>query len=71
MGKLNRNHLNDLWQMRNLTVGDFIDGISKNPNLRFLITAVGFWWMARLVLAITIGANVVYYLLRISRLVLG
>jgi len=69
--KINRDNLSDIWKMRNLTVGGFLSEISKHPELKFLITAVGAAWIMSAVIAFTIGANVIYYVCRIFRLVLG
>ena len=71
MNKFNRNNLKDIWNMRDLTVRDFFAELSKHPDLKFLITAAGFWWLTRFIVAITIGANVIYYVFRIFRLVIG
>ena len=71
MKKINRDNLSDIWRMRHLTVEDFLSEISKHPDLKFLLTAVGALWIMSTVVALTIGANVIYYLCRIFRLVLG
>lgn len=71
MKKINRDNLSDIWKMRHLTVEDFLSEISKNPDLKFLLTAVGALWIMSTVVALTIGANVIYYLCRVFRLVLG
>lgn len=69
--KLNRNNVTEMWNMRNMSVRDFIEGIKKHPDLKFFISVVGFWWLMRTAFVITIVANVIYYLLRIFDLVLG
>ncbi len=71
MKKINLDNLSDIWKMRHLTVGDFLSEISQHPDLKFLITAVGALWVMSTVVAITLGANVIYYVCRIFRLVLG
>jgi hypothetical protein len=71
MRKITRNNLSDIWNMRNLSVKNVLTEISKHPDLKFFITAAGFWWFTCSVVAITISANVIYYVFRIFRLVLG
>jgi hypothetical protein len=67
----NRINLSNIWEMRNLTVKDFFEKLSKNPEMKFLITTAGIWWLTRMLVAVTIGANVIYYVFRIFNLVLG
>ncbi|MHB1948318.1 MAG: hypothetical protein ACYCQI_09420 [Gammaproteobacteria bacterium] len=71
MKKINRNQLNEMWDMRNLTVKEFFENLSKHPDLKFLLTAAGIWWLTKFALAITIAGNVIYYVIRIFNLVLG
>ncbi len=71
MKKISRSNLSDIWGMRNFTVKEFLEVLSKHPDLKFLLTAVGFWWVISAIVAITIGANVIYYLFRVFKLVLG
>ncbi len=71
MKKISCSNLSDIWEMRNFTVKEFFDVLSKHPELKFLLTAVGFWWIISAIVVITIGANVIYYLCRVFNLVLG
>lgn len=71
MEKITRDNLREMWKFRNLTVKDFLSEISKHPDLKFLLTAVGAWWIMSTVVALTIAGNVIYYLFRIFNLVLG
>jgi hypothetical protein len=71
MEKLNRSHWDDIWAMRNLTVKEFIEGLSKHPDLKFLLTVAGIWWLTRTVVVITFSANVIYCIFRVFNLVLG
>lgn len=71
MKKINRNHVNEMWKMKNLTVKELFSNLSKHPDLKFLLTAAGIWWLTKLLLFITLAGNVVYYIIRIFNLVLG
>ena len=71
MKKINRENLREIWKMRHLTVEGFLAEISNHPDLKFLLTAVGVWWIMSTVVALTIGANVIYYVCRIFKLIFG
>lgn len=71
MAKLKRKQIGDLWEMRNLSVKDFFEIVSNHPDLKFLLTAAGIWWLIRFALAITIAGNVIYYVIRIFNLILA
>lgn len=68
MEKIDRVNLRDIWKMRNFTVKEFLDNLSTHPELKFLLTAAGAWWLLRMVLSIVIAANVIYYIYRIFNL---
>lgn len=69
--KINFNNLKDLWELRNLTVQDFLNALSKNSDLKFLVTIAGLWWAMNTIFVFVVGANVIYYVSRIFKLVLG
>lgn len=69
--KINKNHRKDLWIMRNMTFKEMLNGISNHPDLKFLITAGGIWWLAKMILFITIFCNVIYYAYHIFHVVLN
>jgi hypothetical protein len=69
--KLNRDHLKVLWEMRNMTVKDMLVTLSNHPDLKFLLTAAGVWWITKIILFITIFANVIYYADHIFHFVLS
>jgi len=71
MTKLKRKQISNLWDMRNLSLKEFFENISKHPDLKFLLTAAGLWWLIKLALAVTIAGNVIYYVIRIFNLVLA
>lgn len=71
MKKVNRDHLKEMWGMKNFTVKEFFQNLAKHPELKFLLTAAGIWWLTKFSLAITIGINVIYYVYRIFNLVVG
>lgn len=71
MEKLSKNNLKELWEMKNLTVKEFIQKLSAHPDMKFLLTAFGIWWICGFLLTATIGINVVMYVFRIFKLVLG
>ena len=52
--KINKNPLNDLWSMRTMTFKEMLNVISNHPDLKFLITTGGIWWLAKMILFITI-----------------
>lgn len=60
-----------LWDMRHLTVDEFLKKISAHPDLKFLLTSVGVWFVLRYVIGLWIGAHVLYFVYRIFNLVLG
>lgn len=59
-----------LWNMRNLTVDEFLELLSKHPDLKFLLTTVGAWFLLRSVIGIWIGVHVLYFVYRIFNLVI-
>ena len=60
-----------LWEMRHLTVDEFFSKIAVHPDLKFLLTTVGAWFLLRCVIGIWIGAHVIYFICRIFSLVLS
>ncbi len=71
MNKMNRKNMKDIWRMRNLTVKDFFENLSKHPDLKFLLTAAGSWWLIKMTLFVVLACNVFYYVIRIFDLVLS
>ena len=71
MSKLKRKEMSNLWEMRNLSLKEFFENVSNHPDLKFLLTAAGIWWLIRFALVITIAGNVIYYVIRIFNLVLA
>lgn len=71
MNKLNRSQLKEILEMKDLTVKDAIEKISKHSELKFLLTTAGIWLIVRYVLAVVVGGNLLYVLYRIFHLVLG
>ena len=71
MKKINRRHVNEIWQMRHLTVKEFFENLSKHPDLKFLLTAAGIWWLTKFTLFMVLAGNVFYYVIKIFNLVLS
>lgn len=71
MSELEKNKLLILWEMRKLTANEALDKISKNKDLKFLLTTAGIWFLLRLSIGIWIGVHVIYFLYRIFNVVLG
>jgi hypothetical protein len=71
MNQNDRGTLKKLWDMRNLSVDEFLQKISIHPDLKFLLTTVGAWFLLRWIIGIWIGAHVIYFIYRIFNLVLG
>jgi hypothetical protein len=63
--------LKSLWEMRHLSVEDCLKNISTNPDLKFLLGAMGVWFFVRLLLVTWIGAHVIYFVYRIFSMVAG
>ena len=63
--------LKKLWTLRNLTVNEFLEKISTQDDLKFLLTTVGIWFLLRWVISIWIGIHVLYFSYRIFNVVLN
>jgi hypothetical protein len=63
--------LKTLWDMRHLTVDEFLKKLSANPELKLLLTVVGGWFVLRWVIGLWIGVHVIYFIYRIFNLVLN
>lgn len=63
--------LKELWEMRNSSVDECLAKISTHPDLKFLLSAVGAWFLLRCLLFVWIGAHVIYFVWRIFNLVLN
>jgi len=70
MNQKDKGTLKVLWEMRHLSVDEALTKIAAHPDLKFLLTTVGAWFLLRLVVGVWIGAHVIYYLYRIFHLVL-
>lgn len=71
MNKNIKEKLNRLWEMRNVTVEEFLEILSKNSDLKFLLTTVGMWFLLRWVIGLWIGVHAIYFVYRIFNLVLA
>ncbi len=71
MKKMNRKNMKDIWLMRNLTIKDFFENLSKHPDLKFLLTAGGIWWLIKMTLFVVLAGNVFYYVIQIFDLILS
>jgi len=71
MNQDDKGKLKTLWDMRHLTVDEFVSKISVHPDLKFLLTTVGAWFLLRCVIGIWIGAHVIYFVYRIFNIVLS
>jgi hypothetical protein len=72
--KMNENHkelLKSLWDLRHLTVKEALAKIGGDPNLKFLLTGAGVWFLLRLLLVSWIAGHIIYFIGRIFNLVLG
>lgn len=70
MSILEKGTLKKLWDLRNLSVNESIEVIAKHPNLQFLLTTAGLWFLVRWLIALWIGGHVLYFVYRIFNLVL-
>lgn len=71
MKKLKKESLQEIWNMKNMSVKECMLHISSHPDLKFLLTSAGVFWLIRMSLTITILGNVIYYAIRIFNLVLN
>jgi hypothetical protein len=65
MKKINRDHFNEMWEMRHLTVKEFFSNLSKHPDLKFLLTSAGIWQLIRFALNLILLGNIIYCTVRI------
>lgn len=59
-----------IWEMRRLTVREFLSNITDHPDLGFLLTTAGIWFVLRLVIGIWIATHVIYFVCRVFNLVM-
>jgi hypothetical protein len=71
MNQNDKGTLKALWEMRHLTVDECLAKVSTHPDLKFLLTTMGAWFLLKLIMSVWIGAHVIYYVYRIFNLVLG
>jgi hypothetical protein len=71
MNQKDKGTLKALWGMRHLSVDECLAKITAHPDLQFLLTTVGIWFLLRLVVGVWIGAHVLYFIYRIFHLVLA
>jgi len=71
MNQNDKGTLKQLWERRNMSVEDFFKSIVAHPDLKFLLTTVGVWYVLRCIVGIWIGAHVIYFVCRIFNVVLG
>ncbi len=57
--------LKTLWEMRQLTIEECLIKISNHPDLKFLLTTAGIWFLLRWIIGIWIGGHVIYFVYRI------
>ncbi len=69
MNESNKNRLKDLWDLRHLTVNEFLSKIASHPDLKFLLTSVGIWFLVRWLIGLWIGGHVIYFVCRIFNVV--
>lgn len=67
----NKGTLQKIWNMRHLTVDECLNKISGEPDLKFLLTTVGAWFLLRWIIGVWIGAHAIYFVYRMFNLVLG
>ena len=68
---MNQNHLNELWKMRNMSVKEMFESISKNDDLKFFLIAAGIWWVTKFIIFVAVFANLLYLVYSIFHLVLS
>lgn len=71
MDQNDKSKLQKLWNMRNITVNEFIELVANHPNFKFLLTTAGAWFLFRWVIGIWIGGHALYFVYRIFNLVLN
>lgn len=62
---------NQLWEMRHLSVEECIQQVQKNPELKFLLTMGGFWYLTRKLLQLFVTVNVIYFVYHVFSIVLS
>lgn len=71
MEKNHQSIINQLWEMRHLSVGECIQHIQKNPDLKFLLTIGGFWYVSKKLLQLFVTVNVIYFVYHVFSIVLS
>lgn len=66
-----KSKLQKLWDMRNISVDDFLGLVANHPNLKFFLTTAGAWLLLQWTIGIWIGAHALYFAYRIFNLVLN
>ena len=70
MSESKKLNLKELWEMRNLSVGDFLAALNQYPALKYFLTTAGIWFVLRLFIGLWIGVHAIYLVYRIFNLVL-
>lgn len=61
----------DLWEMRHLSVEEFIKNLSNHPDLKFLITTAGVWFVAKMFFCMLLLGNLIYFVYQVFSIVLS
>lgn len=62
--------LEALWNLKNLSVGEFFEAIKTNPDLKFLLGSVGIWYVGKKILQFIVFLNLVYFIYHMFVMVL-
>jgi hypothetical protein len=71
MNQSNKPKVRLIWEMRNLSVNELIDKVSKHTDLKYFLTVAGILFLLRWLLVLWIGAHVMYLVYRIFNMVIG
>lgn len=61
----------NLWNIRHITVKDFLQHLGKSPGLKLILGSLGFWALLRLFIKVSIGLHLIAFLLRLIAYVTG
>lgn len=71
MEEKQQSFINQLWEMRHLSVEECIQHIKKNPDVKFILTTAGFWYLTRKLLQLFVTANAIYFVYHVFSIVLS
>ncbi len=61
--------LEKLWNMRNLKVGELVNAIRNDSDLKFLLTTVGAWYLSKNIFKLIIIIHIAYFVYHMFQMV--